>query len=389
MARPRRTIPDPGPDPGPDVGPTLHGRQDDPRDGEIVRRLCDWFERAARTLPWRATPRNPYHALVSEFMLQQTQVARVLEKFEPFLRRFPDVRALARAPEDQVLEAWAGMGYYRRARLLHACARAIVERHGAVVPDDAKALRQLPGVGPYTAGAIASIAFGRVEPIVDGNVCRVLQRLEGREGHAGAKDVQRWAWDRAKALVTKAAGAPGAFNEGLMELGATVCTPARPRCDACPLAAQCVAMRTGVTDRIPAPKPRSRRANVTHDVIVVWRKGKSAGRVEVGLVARPPTGLWAGMLQPPCVEEATDAPRSVDQVRALLGLELTRLGRQTPVIVRFETTHRKVRFRVWSAEVRGTGGKRAGLRWVDCEALEVQAISNAHRRVIEAGLGGP
>lgn len=207
------------------------------RDAAMARALEQWFAGAARSLPWRALGpdgwRDPYAVLVSELMLQQTQVARVVERFGAFMRRFPTVAALAGADEADVIALWAGLGYYRRARHLHAAAKRIVHEHGGEVPRAAAALRALPGVGRYTAGAIASMAMGQRVPLVDGNVARVLMRLEARAGDVAQG--QAWAWERAGELVSSSTSA-GAFNEGLMELGATVCVPGRPRCEACPLA---------------------------------------------------------------------------------------------------------------------------------------------------------
>src|SRR5690606_18318055 len=211
------------------------------RDRRIVRDLCRWFARAARDLPWRALPRDPYRALVSEFMLQQTQVSRVLEKFGPFLERFPSVEALAAADEGQIAAAWSGLGYYRRARHLQAAARAIVAEHGGRVPTKAATLENLPGIGRYTAGAISSIVFGEPVPVVDGNVTRVVLRIEGRDLPQEAPATARFVWERAAALVEVAAGTkakgigPGFLNEALMELGATVCVPRSPRCLECPI----------------------------------------------------------------------------------------------------------------------------------------------------------
>jgi A/G-specific adenine glycosylase len=169
--------------------------------------------------------------LVSELMLQQTQVSRVVERFANFMARFPTVRSLADAPEQEVLAAWQGLGYYRRARFLHRAAQAIRDMHGAEVPDNVAALAALPGVGRYTAGAIASIVFGQAAAIVDGNVLRVLSRLADHETRMGDPAAERWAWRESTRLV-QVASAPGVTNEALMELGATVCTPAAPRCDA-------------------------------------------------------------------------------------------------------------------------------------------------------------
>jgi A/G-specific adenine glycosylase len=229
-----------------------------------------WFDRSARDLPWRVGDpitgvRDPYHVLVSEVMLQQTQVARVIEKFAAFLARFPTVRALAAASEDDVLAAWTGLGYYRRARLLHACAKRIVERHAGQIPAEIAALRELPGIGAYTAGAIASLAFAKPEPLVDTNVSRVLLRIAGKQLAVSDKAASAWAWEQARDLVHVAAEArgtpllrarnrPGAWNEALMELGATVCTLPTPRCVLCSV--QSLRDRQG--GRHPASQPQSR-----------------------------------------------------------------------------------------------------------------------------------
>ena len=196
------------------------------RDAAIVRALCGWFRRKARDLPWRRR-RTGYTALVAEAMLQQTQVARVVERYRAFLRRFPSVRVLAEAREQQVLAEWQGMGYYRRARNLHAAAKMIVRDFGGRVPRTADKLRKLRGVGRYTAASIASIVYGERTPLVDGNVQRVLARLDARPGRAQDPKLVKWAWRRAAELV-ELVDSPGSLNEGLMELGAVVCTPGSP-----------------------------------------------------------------------------------------------------------------------------------------------------------------
>jgi A/G-specific adenine glycosylase len=339
-----------------------------------------WFGSAARDLPWRRR-RSGYHALVSELMLQQTQVARVVEKFGPFVKRFPTPKALAAATEDEVLAAWQGLGYYRRARLLHAAAKAVVERHGGRVPvEDHAALLALPGVGRYTAGAIASIVAGARVPIVDGNVTRVFQRLAARDGSASDRAVGEWAWHEAEGYVARAAD-PAAANEGLMELGATVCTPAAPRCGACPLARLCRARRVGRVEVIPAPKARVARK----DVVLVTARVVRATDGALLLEQRPRTGLWAGLWQPPAVENADGreiAPRAAAELLGLGARVALRPIGQVP----FQTTHRAVLFAVFEARIRGTGATlaRGGRRWVARESLGDYALSNAAKRVLGA-----
>ena len=344
-----------------------------------ARPLEAWFQAAARDLPWRRR-RSGYHALVSELMLQQTQVSRVLEKFGPFVRRFPTAAALAAAPEDEVLAAWQGLGYYRRARLLHAAAKAVVARHGGRVPSDPEALRALPGVGRYTAGAIASIVFGAPEPLVDGNVTRVFQRLAARAGSASDPAIVAWAWERADEFV-EAADQPGVANEALMELGATVCTPAAPRCDACPLRAMCKSHAEGRADEIPAPKRKAARKDL---VLVCARVARADGAVL--LEQRPRGGLWGGLWQPPTIESADGEGLGAAAVRRLLALDVA----LTPTgVIPFATTHRAVRFVVFAGRVKGAGRvlARDGRRWVAADELADFALSNAAKRVLASRPG--
>lgn len=348
------------------------------RDLRIVRTLAAWFEKNARALPWRTEPRRAYPSLVSELMLQQTQVSRVLEKFGPFMERFATVEALARADEAEVMAAWSGLGYYRRARLLQACAKTIVREHEGTVAAEVEKLKELPGIGRYTAGAIASIVFGEREAIVDGNVCRVLQRLEAKEGHAGDKKVVDWAWRRAEELVavTSRGKEVARFNEGLMELGATVCTPDGPKCGECPLAGECGARAGGCTATIPAAKPRAKKKAVHHDVVVVYRK-RDGGEYEFLLERRPVTGLWAGLWQPPSLEGKPATPEFAS-LASKLGLPRT-LSAQSrlPCETIFQTTHRTVHFRAWATEA--TASFRAGQRrWCRGTLLHAVGISNAH-----------
>lgn len=293
--------------------------------------LSAWFSGAARDLPWRRA-RSGYAALVSELMLQQTQVDRVVPAFERFMARFPSVEVLAAAPEQEVLAAWQGLGYYRRARLLHAAARTVMASHAGVVPGESGALQALPGVGRYTAGAIASIVFGEQAPIVDGNVFRVLARLSARRAPFTDRAASATAWHDAEALV-RAAVAPGVANEALMELGATVCTPAAPRCAACPLAHLCRARAAGAPEEFPAPKPRAERRTVYWHALVAVNGGA------VLLEPRGERGLWARMWQVPTLE--ADEPRAAPALAAHWGVGCRRVAEFEHV-----TTHRRVLFAV-------------------------------------------
>ncbi|RMH28248.1 MAG: A/G-specific adenine glycosylase [Planctomycetota bacterium] len=343
------------------------------RDRAIAGRLSRWFRAHARDLPWREVGaggrRDAYRALVSEFMLQQTQVSRVTPIYERFIRRFPTVERLARARESSVLAAWSGLGYYRRARHLHNAAKKVVRDFGGEVPSDPEALRSLPGVGRYTAGAVASLVFGRAEPIVDGNVARVLARLDG------AGDDRTAAWDRAETLVRIAARTPGAgaasFNEGLMELGATVCTPRAPRCGVCPLAGVCAGREAFGSQRGAAPRTGVVRRGkpVLHVDALLVRDARGRLLVE----RRGDGGLWAGLWQPPTLERPGRAP-AARSVRDWAGGPVVRAGAFEHVL-----SHRRVRFRVWRgelapAESRGVFKTRGQIGRL--------ALSSAHRRIL-------
>ncbi len=249
--------------------------------------LLGWFGGSARILPWREN-RDPYRIWVSEIMLQQTQVQQALPYYERFLGRFPDVAALAAAPLDAVLKAWEGMGYYARARNLHRAAAEIVQKHGGKFPSQPDEVRQLPGIGPYTAAAILSIAFGRPEAVVDGNVVRVITRLtamaEESKSAAGRKKIA------AIAQGFLDPGRPGDFNEAVMELGAMVCTPKAPLCSTCPLAACCAARAQGDPERFPVKAAAKARPHHQIAAALIWRDGELliARRLEKGLLG----GLW-------------------------------------------------------------------------------------------------
>lgn len=247
-------------------------------------RLLRWYDENRRDLPWRRT-RDPYRVWLSEVMLQQTRVAAVLEHYRRFLELFPNIAALAAASEDQVLAAWSGLGYYRRARMLHQCARQVVERHGGCLPETAEALRALPGIGCYTSAAIASIAFGEPIAVVDGNVERVLGRVRAKKLTWGGT------WTAAQELISRTR--PGDFNQAMMELGATVCVPGEPRCLVCPVRQGCA-----TRGELPREKatPRQKRVQVWYAL------ERRNGRVR--LVKRPRNAsLMAGMWELPQLSE--------------------------------------------------------------------------------------
>lgn len=354
----------------------------------MVALLLAWMRRHARPLPWRDAPagqRDGYRVLVSEFMLQQTQVSRVIEKYTAFMKRFPTIHRLASAKEREVMAEWSGLGYYRRAKLLHLAAKEIVSQHGGIVPRDDAALRAIPGIGPYTAGAVASIAHNHAAAAVDGNVTRVLLRVHGREGRLGESTTIRWARERASEFVT-ATDRPGALNEALMELGAKVCTPVSPRCDDCPWRDHCLARRQGTQRTIPGSSRATNRRVIRCDCVVIRDV-----RGRILLEQRPKKGLWASMWQAPTLErEEEDERPETDESVALSHERITAYvnGRagvpdDARVVSRggftHETTHRRVRFTVWGMTIKRTGSTG---RWVQPRDLNKYGMSNAQKRAI-------
>ncbi len=314
---------------------------------EIAVRLLVWYRAHRRDLPWRGG--SPYAVWISEIMLQQTQVATVIPYFNRFLARFPTVEALAAAPLDAVLQHWAGLGYYARARNLHRAAQAVVERHGGRVPDTLEEITALPGIGRYTAGAILSIAYGLPCPLVDGNVVRVLSRLFGMHGDPKAAANQAALWSLAEQLVPYEA--PGDFNQGLMELGALVCTPADPNCERCPLLARCVSGNSADPTALPETAPGRPSVAAVHASVLV---ADDSGRLLI--VKRPPHGLWGGLWEFPRVVCMPGEPPQQAAARAaqeVAGIDVEvgrRLGQ-----VRHAVTHHRITLYGFAARKRDAG----------------------------------
>ena len=271
------------------ASPVLPARKDL---GAFRREPLLWYDKHRRDLPWRKT-RDPYRIWLSEIMLQQTRVAAVLDHYRIFLERFPNVEALAAAPEDAVLAAWSGLGYYRRARMLHQCAKELVQKHGGRFPESAEGLQILPGIGRYTAAAIASIAFDEPVAVVDGNVERVVQRLTGHDL------AHRQIWQHAQSFL--ATSRPGDFNQSTMELGATVCLPRDPKCPICPVRKWCVTQQSTIAMERRAPSPgatlkptSSRQVKKEVSYVLSQRDG------HIRLVQRPrKSSLMPGMWELP------------------------------------------------------------------------------------------
>ena len=342
----------------------------------IAPSLLRWYDRTKRDLPWRREP-TPYKPRGSELMLQQTTVAAVVPYFERFIRRFPTLASLAAASEDEVTALWSGLGYYARARNLRRAAVAAVDEHGGELPRTEAALGELPGLGPYTAAAVAAIAFGARTFALDGNGARVMARLGGvrdsidvpatrvRLRAAGTREVPR--------------GRPGDFTQAVMELGATVCTPRNPRCDDCPLGPACAARAAGTVDELPRRTRRAARPVVRVACACVT----DGARV---LLLRRGRGLLAGTWSLPEAVVTSDVASDVARrVAAEVGVRARSVEHHGAV--RHVFTHRDVTAEVFRVEVARAGRARAGQRWVAPAGMRELGISSFTRKTVALGLG--
>lgn len=342
----------------------------------LRRALLRWYRRTARDLPWRRT-RNPYRIWLSEILLQQTRVETVEPYYQRFIAALPTVAALAAAPLDRVLQLWSGLGYYTRARSLHRAARIIVEQHGGEFPRTAAAWQRLPGIGRYTAGAIASIAYGEPVPAVDGNVRRVLARLCNFTAPLDTQADQAAIWKQAERLLPRQS--PGDFNQALMELGARVCTPRRPQCPDCPAQRWCAGFVAGQPERLPVRQNRRRVPEVEAVAGVLWQRG------QILLVRRPP-GLLGGMWTLPTAElRVGQSPQR--GLRALLHPRLIVGAERATVTHQF--THRRLRVHVHACEwPRGTVRPRSNTdrRWLPPAELDAYVLTTLDRKLLRAAL---
>lgn len=353
------------------------------KNSQFLSSLLTWFDQSRRDLPWRL-PRDaafgarldPYHVLVSEAMLQQTQVSTVIPYFNRFTETFPTVHALAVAELTQVLRLWQGLGYYSRARNLHAAARKIVADFTGNVPDSVDALLSLPGIGRYTAGAIASIAYNRRAPILDGNVARVLCRLDAIRSDPRDPTTRDRLWQRAEEILPGESDRIGDFNSALMELGATVCTPRNPQCLICPVRAFCKACTAGIQDRIPPPRKAKPTPLVKRWTFCIHRSGKYL------IEQRPPTGRWASLWQFITFEVNGRRPTvaSLAHETGLAIANLKRIGALNHTL-----THRRYRFDVYrcvspKGKPRGNGRPQA---WVRLADLHEYPLPRPHVKIAE------
>lgn len=359
-----------------------------PETSAIVKNLLRWYRRNARDLPWRRSA-NAYEAWIAEVMLQQTRASAVIPYWKRWLASLPTVGALAKADADQVLKLWEGLGYYARARNLRKAAQAIQENHGGKFPKRFEDILALPGVGPYTAGAIASIAFGQARPALDGNVIRVLCRVDGVTACVKRSEVNRRLWNRAEVLVrcasrsrkpppskTRVSPNPcGDFNQALMELGATVCLPRRPLCDLCPLRRICQARRNNLAESLPNVGKRRKSARRNHVAIVLRKRGKLLVR------RREAKEINGGLWEFPSNEAGAGDPGGFQW--------LEKVWRQPPEALRIlgeikhSITVHRITLKVYAAEVkRGFCRLGESYRWILPDELQRLAFTGAHGKIV-------
>ncbi len=322
----------------------------------LIPRLLDWYAANARDLPWRST-RDPYAIWVSEIMLQQTQVTTVIPFWQRWVRALPSIEKLACAKPERVLKLWEGLGYYSRARNLQAAAKQIVTEHNGCFPNDPEAIRALPGIGRYTAGAISSIAFGRAEPIVDGNVTRILTRIFGICENTKSKATQKILWSLAETMVADADDC-SALNQSLMELGATVCHPRQPDCAACPVRRSCVARRENAIDLIPAKSQPPRYVEKSIEVYVVTRGPRYL------VQQRPEGAVNAGFWEFPNSENGTSfsIPKNAQPIAT----------------ARHTITRYRIKFNAYSIRSNRTQGK-----WCTLNELRKMPFTAGHRKLLK------
>jgi len=341
--------------------------------------LLAWYDRHRRHLPWRSAPgerADPYHVWLSEIMLQQTTVKAVGPYYAKFLTRWPNVKALAAAPLDDVLKAWAGLGYYARARNLHACAQRVAGQNGGHFPDTEDTLRTLPGIGGYTAAAIAAIAFDRRAVAIDGNIERVIARLYAIEAELPA----------AKAEIRAGAGTlvplrrPGDFTQAMMDLGATICTPKKPACGICPWMQSCQARARGDAETFPRKAPKV-EGKLRHGASFVVIRADD----HVLVRSRPAKGLLGGMTEVPSTAWTHELKAADALAQAPLGLK----WRKLPGVVEHGFTHFPLQQVVYVANAPAKTKAPTGMRWVALSELHGEALPNVMRKVVaHAGLGG-
>ena len=355
---------------------------DEKRVSAFQERLLPWYHNHKRAMPWREN-RTPYRVWISELMLQQTRVDQVIPYFERFMAAFPDVQTLARASLDQVLKCWEGMGYYARARNMHRAARQIMEAFGGRIPAEKERLSELPGIGPYTAAAISSIAFDRDVAVLDGNVIRVLCRLFDIREVPFRSAIKKDLWETAQALVPF--GKAAAFNQAMMELGSLVCTSKAPKCASCPVEEFCQARQSGDPETLPKKPPRKIKPHYDVSAGIIWRDG------HILIAQRRPEGLLGGLWEFPGGKKESGETLEVclmREIREELDIEIA--VEQPFMRIKHAYSHFRITLHTFHCRyVRGDPKtlQCAAFKWVKPEALSAYAFPRADQRVLQALLG--
>jgi len=356
----------------------------------LSTKLLKWYRLHGRTLPWRGHP-DPYAVWVSEIMLQQTRVEAVIPYFEEWMDRFPSVQALAEASEREVLNLWEGLGYYSRARNLRKAAKMVVDELDGRLPRSMDALRKLPGIGRYTAGAIASMAFGLDEPTLDGNLRRVFARLFNVEVPADSTEGEKLLWSIAAENLPK--GKAGDFNQALMDLGAAICLPKNPRCPLCPLREDCQARKLGLQEARPVLQPKAEVPHVVHAAAVIVGRIGNPPKGTVLLSKRPSNGLLGGMWEFPNGRVDGDPARGLPKALKT-GYRLTVRAGEALGVVNHAYTHFRVTVHVFSADLTDYADDKnlrnrrnlrmnENLKWVKLSELEDYPMGKIDRQIAQ------
>ncbi|MBU0754077.1 MAG: A/G-specific adenine glycosylase [Planctomycetes bacterium] len=346
---------------------------------QVQQGLLEWYRRHSRDLPWRRRS-DPYAIWVSEIMLQQTRVDQATPYYERFLKRFARIEDLAKASLDEVMKAWEGMGYYSRARNLHRTAQIVCEEYGGHIPDEVHALKKLPGIGPYTAGAIASIAFNSDEPVLDGNVTRVLCRVFAVGADPAVTTTQKKLWNLARKIVPSRRA--GLFNQALMDLGATICLPSRPKCETCPIQTVCLAGLRGTQQRYPQKRVRKPAPHVTIVAGIIWKKDK----ILIG--RRKPEGLLGGLWEFPGgkLEKGESLEEALHrEIKEEVGI-FVRMDRPL-AIIKHAYTHFRITLHAFECTHLRGRARALGctqVRWIGVKDLDRYAFPKANQKIMAA-----
>lgn len=340
--------------------------------GEIAGLLLDWFDKNKRDLPWRKT-RDPYRIWISEVMLQQTQVGTVIPYYKRWLKSFPRVQALARAPLSRILKLWEGLGYYSRARNLHKTAKIVTKNWGGRFPSSKETLQRLPGIGRYTAGAIASIVFGKPEPILDGNVKRVLSRILALKEPLDKARGEKILWEASKRLVEAGMPRAGDLNQSLMELGSLICLPENPNCSYCPVKKVCEAHRLGLEEEFPIKSKKERTRELKALALILWKGSR------VLLQKQPLQGRWGGLWTfPQWIQTNGEPEKKLIRKRAEKNLGVRLDGIKKRMEVRYGFTNYRVRLGVYEAKAISEKIRHV---WIPPDRLIRFALPSPHRKI--------